>query len=1049
MNILEKGRGFIVKKWFQKTMSLLICAAMLLSASSGATPVLAEALVQEATSSEAECTHPNARIVSFNKDAGVEDNSSDSLHIRLTDVYEKWVCPDCNKEGEETFKETLREEEKHNYQNGVCTVCSHVCNHERKPYGDPIEESPSSSWVPYDNEQHTRSVTAYQTWVCSYCDAMGQTYLDPETRYERHTFNENGFCTVCGFQCMHNFSDNVCTICGFVCNHSNKNVWYGDKAVEGSLQSVDAMYHNGQFGHYEFWNCPTCAMNGETLLSAQPFTSMHNYNENQDCLDCGFHNPCEHPNKSEWDYDNFDNPWVDDGNGRTHSTTVTRMSGWRCPDCGVSQTRSSTEATRTSLHEYSDGKCVGCGAAETCTHSILIHQEEKYEGDWHDDGNGLTHSRSAKRVLNAICGICGADVQQVLEENIAQTENHQTGEKTICKVCNATIGCPHTNVYYGIEYRSVGEEWGVDNGDGTHTLRKRVVNVELCKDCGDKQVTETDEILTVTDPHILDRDGHCINCSYKKPCEHLNTVQKGFIYFGDTYLPNDDGKTHYRYERVMAKLACTDCGATDVGSVPVTPTQRVTADHEYDYRGVCRYCGYVKPADEVCKHEHTKAIYYDEGMHTLSKNATGHVMISDYMEEVLCTDCGTQVALNVVKKDFISTGMHEFASDGVCYVCGYQREKDIVNQPDTCKHEHTVVETQTVRTLEVVKRDDNGHVIKAVVADVTVCDDCGERLTETNVRNEEVTEGHRFGYDGKCVGCGYMNPCKHTHVHEENGVAYWNSVRVEDDNTHSYMAFFVEGKVCDDCGENLGETLRSREPERITEYHDYDENGICVVCGVSKPEETPAPTATPAPASTSSSGNSGNNNTRDDNNFVPTPVPTATPEPTVSTETRQAFDVMDAFDRTAAQSQNVQIEIVGMETVMSEENLARVQRLPVKEQLLMILAAADCGTVSKSIMSTMELTLSNSSDALFKELNKATATDQDRQTVENRLTELFPVHVIMRDNVYYHVHVMTVKMTVDGVEQTYYFGLRLDEFGLWQMIELNATEVGEDTLVQK
>lgn len=50
---------------------------------------------------------------------------------------------------------------------------------------------------------------------------------------------------------------------------------------------------------------------------------------------------------------------------------------------------------------------------------------------------------------------------------------------------------------------------------------------------------------------------------------------------------------------------------------------------------------------------------------------------------------------------------------------------------------------------------------------------------------------------------------------------------------------------------------------------------------------------------------------------------------------------------------------------------------------------------------------------------------------------------------HYHVRVMTVKMTVDGVEQTYYFGLRLDEFGLWQMIELNATEVGEETLVQK
>lgn len=69
---------------------------------------------------------------------------------------------------------------------GPADVRGHVCNHERKPSGDPIEQSSPSSWVPYDNEQHTRSVTAYQTWVCSYCDAMGQTYLGPETRYERH-----------------------------------------------------------------------------------------------------------------------------------------------------------------------------------------------------------------------------------------------------------------------------------------------------------------------------------------------------------------------------------------------------------------------------------------------------------------------------------------------------------------------------------------------------------------------------------------------------------------------------------------------------------------------------------------------------------------------------------------------------------------------------------------------------------------------------------------------------------------------------------------------
>ena len=102
MNILEKGRGFIVKKWFQKTMSLLMCAAMLLSASSGVTPVLDEALVQEATPSEAECTHPNAHIVSFNKDAGVEQTYYFGLRL---DEFGVWQLIELNatEVGEDTL----------------------------------------------------------------------------------------------------------------------------------------------------------------------------------------------------------------------------------------------------------------------------------------------------------------------------------------------------------------------------------------------------------------------------------------------------------------------------------------------------------------------------------------------------------------------------------------------------------------------------------------------------------------------------------------------------------------------------------------------------------------------------------------------------------------------------------------------------------------------------------------------------------------------------------------------------------------------------------
>lgn len=83
-------------------MSLPMCVAMLLSASSGAMPVLAEALVQEATPSEAEYTHPNARIVSFNKDAGVEQTYYFGLRL---DEFGLWQMIELNatEVGEETL----------------------------------------------------------------------------------------------------------------------------------------------------------------------------------------------------------------------------------------------------------------------------------------------------------------------------------------------------------------------------------------------------------------------------------------------------------------------------------------------------------------------------------------------------------------------------------------------------------------------------------------------------------------------------------------------------------------------------------------------------------------------------------------------------------------------------------------------------------------------------------------------------------------------------------------------------------------------------------
>ena len=163
----------------------------------------------------------------------------------------------------------------------------------------------------------------------------------------------------------------------------------------------------------------------------------------------------------------------------------------------------------------------------------------------------------------------------------------------------------------------------------------------------------------------------------------------------------------------------------------------------------------------------------------------------------------------------------------------------------------------------------------------------------------------------------------------------------------------------------------------------------------------------------------------------------------------KTFNTLDEIEREIQQTANVEIEIVGMEEIMPEETAVRVQQLSVKEQLLMTLTAADCGSVAQSIVDSMNLTLTENAKTLFGELNATPVEEQKVSEVRQRLTELFPVHVIVRDNVYYHVHVMTVNITVDGVKTTYYFGLRLDEFGLWQMVELTSDEASENTLLKK
>ena len=126
------------------------------------------------------------------------------------------------------------------------------------------------------------------------------------------------------------------------------------------------------------------------------------------------------------------------------------------------------------------------------------------------------------------------------------------------------------------------------------------------------------------------------------------------------------------------------------------------AKHDFGEDGVCKECGYEKPAPTP-DHEHTLGNWEHDETHHWK----------------ICTDCNKKVG----------KAKHDFGEDGVCKECGYEKPAPT---PD---HEHT---------LGNWEHDETHHW--------KICTDCNKKVGEAP---------HNFGEDGdaeKCEDCGYANP---------------------------------------------------------------------------------------------------------------------------------------------------------------------------------------------------------------------------------------------------------------------------------------------------
>ena len=259
--------------------------------------------------------------------------------------------------------------------------------------------------------------------------------------------------------------------------------------------------------------------------------------------------------------------------------------------------------------------------------------------------------------------------------------------------------------------------------------------------------------------------------------------------------------------------------------------------------GVCTDCG----AASVCPHD-MKVLLYARDSYTPYEqiDAATHRVTYTTTPYYRCLRCGEEWHEDSLQpQTVVQTEKHQFSEgrDGgwECYACGYVSE---------CAHENTVEVYGWAQDISVYTPVDGyTHLVTGTRFWYEECADCGKRLSDDPVREEQATavENHNIAeMDGLyCWDCGYcpnteeelpVYSCDHTQTYERTitGNGY---MPVDGTNTHIAASYITEQTVCANnlCQKIVSEnTAYTPDSGAAPDYHTF-EGGVCTVCGYACP----------------------------------------------------------------------------------------------------------------------------------------------------------------------------------------------------------------------
>ena len=146
----------------------------------------------------------------------------------------------------------------------------------------------------------------------------------------------------------------------------------------------------------------------------------------------------------------------------------------------------------------------------------------------------------------------------------------------------------------------------------------------------------------------------------------------------------------------------------------------------------------------------------------------------------------------------------------------------------------------------------------------------------------------------------------------------------------------------------------------------------------------------------------------------------------------------------ALENEKAQAAIVNVEKLVTNEEKAALEQLPLREQMLTALCAIGFESQVKEALAEEGVSLSPEAEALKEQLLACIAAMDEEETAafQQMLEENFPVETVEMDGVEYRFFVLEVAIETEKGARSERYGFREEE-GAWIFVKLSVADIAK------